>query len=133
MLFELLQAVTSKYRLHKTLIMGEPPLLSRESLFSVTILYKIESAAIQQKDKIRNLRQPRRPIRQEIGSYGHAVTRVSACQGGYPRGYLLTLAEGSCLLCRFEAKALLREEFGKAMGNMAQSLRYPGTFQKFWK
>lgn len=35
---------------------------------------------------------------------------LGACQGGKPRSCLWTLGEGSCLLCRFEAKALVKKE-----------------------
>lgn len=33
-----------------------------------------------------------------------------ACQGGNPKSILLAMGEGSCLLCRFEAKALVSKE-----------------------
>ncbi len=37
----------------------------------------------------------------------------------------MTLSERSCLLCRFEAKALVREEFGEATEDSSD--------QVFWK
>lgn len=53
-----------------------------------------------------------------IGSHGqlqHAVAGVSVCQGGNLRSCVLTSGEGSCLLRGFDAKALVREEFGRAV------------------
>ena len=53
----------------------------------------------------------------------HAVRII--CQGGIPRSCLLTVGEGSCLLCGFEAKGLESEEPQKATED--------GSDQIFWK
>lgn len=61
------------------------------------------------KGKFRSSEAPETTILGQSRTYGHlprAVARVSACQGGNLRKEFWTLGEWSCLLCRFETKAL---------------------------